>query len=141
MKIHFMIHQYVLFLTRLAAYAYAQIHDECWPVFLSRMSKCLQNGQTLQDCCDITSRLFKGIAVRLFLEKKAGKIQDTIIGILRNTYEYVGVIEGMKNETDHAALSKAFKKFHDFQALKKFLLTVLRKVNPTGCQWFDDVIS
>ena len=46
----------------------------------------------------------------------------TIIGILKNTSEYVGVIQNMKNETDHVALSRAFKKFHDFQALKKFLL-------------------
>ena len=121
-KIHLMIHQYVLFSSRLAAYAYAQIHDECWPVFDKRIGIAVTSGKTIDDCGQITGRLFKNIATRFFLEKRAAKIHETIVGILKNTSEYVGVIQNMKNETDHVALSRAFKKFHDFQALKKFLL-------------------
>ena len=117
-----MIHQYVLFSSRLAAYAYAQIHDECWPVFDKRIGIAVTSGKTIDDCGQITGRLFKNIATRFFLEKRAVKIHETIVGILKNTSEYVGVIQNMKNETDHVALSRAFKKFHDFQALKKFLL-------------------
>ena len=42
-----MIHQYVLFSSRLAAYAYAQIHDECWPVFDKRIGMAVTSGKTI----------------------------------------------------------------------------------------------
>ena len=100
---------------------------DSWPKFLLFKTHHLYNSTTelilrLDDCGQITGRLFKNIATRFFLEKRAAKIHETIVGILKNTSEYVGVIQNMKNETDHVALSRAFKKFHDFQALKKFLL-------------------
>ena len=41
-KIHFMIHEYVLFSSRLANYAYSQVHDECWPVFEKRIANAIQ---------------------------------------------------------------------------------------------------
>ena len=94
----------------------------CNTVFDKRIGTAVTSGKTIDDCGQITSRLFKNIATRFFLEKRAAKIHETIVGILKNTSEYVGVIQNMKNETDHAALSRAFKKFRDFQAHKKFLL-------------------
>ena len=46
-KIHLMIHEYVLFSSRLAAYAYAQVHDECWPVFDKRIGMAVTSGKTI----------------------------------------------------------------------------------------------
>ena len=82
----------------------------------------LQAGKTIDDCHTISSRLFKNIAIRFFLEKRAAKIHETIISMMKNTTDFVHTVQNMKNETDHIALSRAFKKFHDFQTLKKFLL-------------------
>ena len=42
-----MIHEYVLFSSRLAAYAYAQVHDECWPVFDKRIGMAVTSGKTI----------------------------------------------------------------------------------------------
>ena len=42
--------------------------------------------------------------------------------IVKNCSEFVAIVKNMKNDTDHTAISKAFKKFHDFKALKKFHL-------------------
>ena len=84
---------------------------------------------------------YSNISTRLFLEKKASKIHETIVAILKNTSEYVALIQSL-NETDHMTiLGRAFKKFKDFKTLKEFLLKVLRAINPNGCQYFDDVIS
>ena len=162
-KIHFMMHEYVLFASRLASFAYSQVHDECWPVFEKRIQSALDMGKTIEDCEAITSRLFKNITSRLFLEARAAKINETMMNIIKNVADFVGIVKYMRNETDHNAVSKAFKKFRDFQTLKKFLLrggflwdfekelvicksilylfSVLRAIHPTGCQWFDDLIT
>ena len=121
-KIHFMIHEYVLFSSRLASFAYSQVHDECWPVFDKRIQEALSMGKTIEDCEDITGKLFKNIITRLFLEKRAVKINETIMNIVKNVADFVFIVKFMRNETDHNAISKAFKKFRDFQTLKKFLL-------------------
>ena len=138
-KVNFMIHEYVLFASRLAFYAYSQVHDECWPVYMKRMDTAIKNGKNMDDCHALTSRLFKNISTRLFLEKQAAKIHETIVAILKNTSEFVFLVQSMKNETDHVALGKAFKKFRDYKTLKEFLLKVLRAINPNGCQYFDDM--
>ena len=78
---------------------------------------------------------------RLFLEKRAAKIHETIMNIVKNVSDFVSIVKNMPNETDHNAVAKAFKKSKDFQTLKKFLLRVLRAIHPTGCQWFDDLIT
>ena len=119
-KVNFMIHEYVLFASRLASYAYSQVHDECWPVYMKRMDCAIKNGKTMDDCHALTSRLFKNISTRLFLEKKASKIHETIVAILKNTSEYVALIQSL-NETDHmTVLGRAFKKFKDFKTQKEF---------------------
>ena len=50
------------------------------------------------------------------------KINETIMNIVKNVADFVFIVKFMRNETDHNAISKAFKKFRDFQTLKKFLL-------------------
>lgn len=141
MKIHFMIHEYVLFLSRISSCAYAQVHDECWPVFDQRIAAAVTSGKTIDDCLEMTQRLFVNISRRFFMEKRTAKILDIILSVLKNTKDYVAIIENMKHVTDQTALSKAFKKFHDFQSLKKVLLKVLRAISPNVSLWFDDVIS
>ena len=59
-----MMHDYVLFASRLASFGYSQVHDECWPVFEKRIQSALSLGKTIEDCEEITSRLFKNITTR-----------------------------------------------------------------------------
>ena len=42
-----MMHEYVLFSSRLASFAYSQVHDECWPVFDKRIQAALSMGKTI----------------------------------------------------------------------------------------------
>ena len=56
------------------------------------------------------------------------KINETIMNIVKNVADFVFIVKFMRNETDHNAISKAFKKFRDFQTLKKFLLRGIQKL-------------
>lgn len=53
------------------------------------------------------------------MEKRAAKIHEIFIAIVKNSSDFVAIVRSMKNDVDQVAISKAFRKFHDFQSLKK----------------------
>jgi hypothetical protein len=63
-QIHLMLHEYVLFISRLASFSYSQIHDECWPIFIQRLNAILNSGMRIEDCQKAVTRLFHNIVVR-----------------------------------------------------------------------------